>query len=376
MSDPIQLARAKLASRDIHAAADILRQSVSNAPLDLKRRAAQLIVAEEIYEAYDLAAKCWTDYFAAPNPDPADLAPYAHVLWVNGQSDQSIDAYRRAVAARPNDANLLASLGMVLLSAGKHLDAYLSYGAACGMKADMGNAILGRACAFRLLTGDNIVPVDFAGETLRFALTGKAVEVDFAHLQGTLSEPTELSHLSQLKGQLDTIVDIGANVGNHACFFAKVLRPRRLIAFEVNPRCVEALKKNLSLNAPEGTQTEIRCTAVGKEPGHLVLPIHDDLNTGLVSEGQGERVEVKPLDDLIDHCQFLKIDVEGMELDVLAGASRILARSRPVLFVEVHRQNQSAFESLMKQLNYQIVSTYPYHAHTNYLATAAENQSR
>ena len=55
----------------------------------------------------------------------------------------------------------------------------------------------------------------------------------------------------------------------------------------------------------------------------------------LLGHAAGDPVEVVRLDDLsLGRCDLIKVDVEGMECDVLEGARETIARYRPVLFVE------------------------------------------
>jgi hypothetical protein len=56
----------------------------------------------------------------------------------------------------------------------------------------------------------------------------------------------------------------------------------------------------------------------------------------------GEQVSVGTLDGLgLDACHFIKVDVEGMELEVLQGAQRLLQKFAPVLYVENDRQEKA-----------------------------------
>jgi len=55
---------------------------------------------------------------------------------------------------------------------------------------------------------------------------------------------------------------------------------------------------------------------------------------------------------------FIKIDVEGMEFDVLDGAAATLARCRPILFVEVRKRDLERYYALVRSLNYRIERTF------------------
>jgi hypothetical protein len=55
---------------------------------------------------------------------------------------------------------------------------------------------------------------------------------------------------------------------------------------------------------------------------------------------------------------FVKADVEGMEIDVLEGLVPLLLEQRPKLFIEVRDVNRSAFDLMMTELPYQLAETY------------------
>jgi hypothetical protein len=91
--------------------------------------------------------------------------------------------------------------------------------------------------------------------------------------------------------------------------------------------------------------------AIGAEPGEAAVPISDPAvrqNFGATSikRGQsGEPVSLVTLDELgIARCNFIKIDVEGMELDVIKGAGQLIDAMRPILYVENDRKGAQSDE--------------------------------
>lgn len=137
-----------------------------------------------------------------------------------------------------------------------------------------------------------------------------------------------------------TAVDVGCNRGLYSYVLSGLCR--RVLAFEPNPDLAGFARAKLPRNV------ELHQLALGAKPGTAVLHIpvdlrgrEDHLKASLASTGgsAGTRrfsVEVRTLDsfDTAD-VRFIKIDVEGTELDVLAGAAGTIARDRPVLLVEL-----------------------------------------
>jgi hypothetical protein len=95
------------------------------------------------------------------------------------------------------------------------------------------------------------------------------------------------------------------------------------------------------------TNVHCRWEAVGESPGMTHIPpidYNEENNFGGLSLGAtaGEAVRVVTLDSLnLSRCQFLKVDVEGMELSVLKGASQTIQKFRPVLYVENDKPERS-----------------------------------
>ena len=81
----------------------------------------------------------------------------------------------------------------------------------------------------------------------------------------------------------------------------------------------------------------------------------------VVAEDGG--IETRSLDALIgaDRIDFIKIDAEGMELEVLDGAAGLIARDRPVIWIEVLRKNIMGFaQDWCRRANYRVVDSTAY----------------
>ncbi len=144
------------------------------------------------------------------------------------------------------------------------------------------------------------------------------------------------------------VAEVGANIGAHTVLLAQLIGVGgRVWAFEPQRIVYQTLCANLALNSI--TNVDCRNVAVGREPGELIVPRLDydrDNNFGGLGLGtytDGERVPVVTLDSLgLRHCDLIKIDVEGMEQEVLTGATATIARCRPLLYVENDRKEKSA----------------------------------
>lgn len=143
-----------------------------------------------------------------------------------------------------------------------------------------------------------------------------------------------------------TVVDVGANIGHYAMVAARAVGPAGLVvAFEPEADNHAALVANLALNGL-GNVTAERL-ALGARPGAAALHL-DGANRGghslapanVQAPADAQAVAVATLDDYLAErlpdrrLGFVKIDVQGAEAEVLAGAAATLARDRPVVLVE------------------------------------------
>ena len=330
------------------------------------------VLADSMTPAFPPAIDC-AKRLLSTTPSPSLYCNYAHLCWVRGRTAEAIEALHASLRLQPLQPNTLRQLAMIELEAGQIFEAFRSSGTALALAPQLQAAKIIFAIAQRILSGKAVVEVRFATESLQFRLSGKTLTVDAAHACGHVEEEAELRALHALRPTFPVMVDIGGNVGNHAAVFHRVFRPGKLFVYEVNPRCLPILEGNLALNRVPGCEYEIRPRAVGAARGKLFLPRHDDLNTGLQenTEGEGESVDVVPLDDELTEADFLKIDVEGMELDVLKGAERLVSRARPWIYIEVQSYNRAAFEAWMLEHRYRAEKTFEHSAYDNVIAAPA-----
>ncbi|MDP8989826.1 MAG: FkbM family methyltransferase [Acidobacteriota bacterium] len=145
------------------------------------------------------------------------------------------------------------------------------------------------------------------------------------------------------------VYDIGAFHGMLTLWFAP--QAKQVVSYEPVAQNRARLLENLALNGIQNVT--VRDVALGSGEGAAVMRVNPLMPGGskVVVEENGTqdaglglangRVRVTTLDrDIEDRGlpapTFVKIDVEGFELDVLRGAAQTLARARPSLFIEIH----------------------------------------
>jgi FkbM family methyltransferase len=148
----------------------------------------------------------------------------------------------------------------------------------------------------------------------------------------------------------DRIIDVGAHMGNHSVYWG--LSGRRVIAFEPNPPVNAILRANVERNGLLSV-VDVRMAALGRQEGTGTAKQLDRANLGSVTieAGAGD-VPIYPLDSLnLDGLAVLKIDVEGHEADVLAGAVQTLRKWRPYIVAE-ELEGYEVVEELIGSLGY------------------------
>jgi FkbM family methyltransferase len=139
-----------------------------------------------------------------------------------------------------------------------------------------------------------------------------------------------------------TVVDVGANVGYYSLLASKLVGPSgRVIALEPNSENCRLLVSSLRLGGI--TNVELVPVACDRATGWAYYSTHVGSNGGLVDDQDllahpGVVVPTFRLDDIVEGpVGFLKMDVEGAEARVVAGATRLIESSRPIITTELTR---------------------------------------
>lgn len=160
------------------------------------------------------------------------------------------------------------------------------------------------------------------------------------------------------------IFDIGSNIGYTALNIAKKLKGSGMVyGFEPVPENYERALKNLRLNSLKNIRIENK--AVSARPETLYLPPLGS-NKGAVfmmEEPSGDPREIPAItldqfvkSNAVEKADLIKMDIEGWEYNALLGAREMIARFRPILFIETFpgfyngERNKVSFSDLIKLL--------------------------
>jgi FkbM family methyltransferase len=162
------------------------------------------------------------------------------------------------------------------------------------------------------------------------------VRVHWNRLLGWEQYARERSFYRRLIRKGDLVFDVGANVGGKTAAFLSL--GARVIAVELNSSCVDQIVRKYDAAIASG-RLQVECAAVASKSGELTLTIFD--SESAIGSGSAEFVryaetagytdsrlittKAVTLDDLVARFgqpEFVKIDVEGMDADVLQGLTR------------------------------------------------------
>lgn len=138
-----------------------------------------------------------------------------------------------------------------------------------------------------------------------------------------------------------TILDIGANIGNHSVFFATIGNAKKVIAFEPIPETFRMLSNNIKINGLNDVITAYN-VGVGSSccDGEIDFMSSDNIggtSIKILTKKHKYALNIVSLDQFklnLKKIDFIKIDVEGFEIEVLKGMLNIIKKYKPIIFIE------------------------------------------
>ncbi|UTW57962.1 FkbM family methyltransferase [Kordiimonas sp. SCSIO 12603] len=195
---------------------------------------------------------------------------------------------------------------------------------------------------------------------LSFIINPKDYISRFIYLHGIY----EREFLKFLKTNLlkkTLMLDIGANIGNHSIYLSSHFD--KVIAFEPNPTAYKMLEEHLEINCINNV--DLHKVGLGHKDAkqQFIENTSDNLgNSGFSASnseliGSAQKLQVKKGDDYIgnlslDEINYIKIDVEGMEREVLLGLKETIAAHKPLISFEFdgRLKSQADLEDIMSCL--------------------------
>ena len=195
----------------------------------------------------------------------------------------------------------------------------------------------------------------------------------------------------QLFGQIvkpgATVVEVGANFGSHTVPLARLVGPEgRVFAIEMQPFVSQVLSANLIANGMYHAQVvqagvsdvaqELRVPRIKYGAAYNYGGISVEFLEDFAHSKETQTVQIGPLDDLLTltRLDFLKLDVENLELEALRGAAGLIGLHRPVIYLE--NDNPDATDAVLGFLRGQGYRCYWHRSwlfNANNHAGAAEN---
>jgi FkbM family methyltransferase len=158
--------------------------------------------------------------------------------------------------------------------------------------------------------------------------------------------------------------DIGANIGFYSILTSHNKRVKKIYSFEASPNTCAELVSNIQLNKLNNL-IEAKAVAVSDSCGEVNFQIESDFSginsiketsfhrSDLFSKvARVKSITIDSFFDLSNANLAFKIDVEGHELNVIRGASKLLLNNNCILQIEIYQNSTVEVEKLMGKLGY------------------------
>jgi FkbM family methyltransferase len=203
-----------------------------------------------------------------------------------------------------------------------------------------------------------------------FAVDG---DDDYLREIGEEFEPDNIALLRLLCDEDSRVLDVGANIGMTALAFSQICPRGQIAAIEPLPRTFRLLQRNVAESGARNLKT--LNFALGSSTGTVLMQGHPsnfacsfvaDHYTIPAGDHFAYEVTVKRLDETfselsLDRLDFMKVDVEGFELEVFAGAKEILNSYKPIVFLEMNHWCLNIYRRLsIPEFRDRLLNIFPY----------------
>jgi FkbM family methyltransferase len=175
---------------------------------------------------------------------------------------------------------------------------------------------------------------------------------------------------SQFIKSNDVIIDGGANLGFHSIIFAKLANQGKVYCFEPQPLIFNLLSANILVNDATDIIKQFRLGLGDKEEQLKISPLKDQIfsedcinygGRGLTNSEKGEEEALlTTIDNLnLSKLDFIKLDVQGFELETIKGGETTIKNNYPIFFLENYidqEKDQEVIELLQEwgYINYRL----------------------
>ena len=148
----------------------------------------------------------------------------------------------------------------------------------------------------------------------------------------------------------DIIIEVGSHIGSHTVPLSKIVKEGRLYAFEPQLLLFNLINKNIKENNIHNTKIYLEAVSNKEETIKLnqvdyekLYTNNNEINSGgidfknLVSNNDGYKINVVTLDNKFKHLEkldFVKIDAEGNEFEILEGSKYLINKFHPIIYFE------------------------------------------
>lgn len=211
-------------------------------------------------------------------------------------------------------------------------------------------------------------PIQYGAHKLRYVSGTRPVRLKYINSPDVIvrNDATQIKFFLERVKPGDFVLDIGGHVGQYAVFFGSLVgESGRVISFEPDPKARETLLANLELNGL-ANRVDVEALALFDQEGtHTFFSKGADSMSSLARSGLGENalspdvseytVATMRLDDYLEgknlgHPQWVKLDTEGAEVNILKGATAVL-ESDATIVCELHpyvwEEFGTSFDELM-----------------------------